>query len=426
MTKFYTFAAILLAGCTTTLTSKKVDSGFPLALSDVGSTYYLPKQTINVAITYELKSCEQAGAKMNISKSATINTSNSPDGNARFHVPAASLSSGNKTTSITVSTFDNGTLRSLGGTIDDRTSEIIGGIISTTGSVIRSASGLGVEFSTPPVNNTNCSDTLNIIVKDRDELMANLRKADRYTGVDEREGAIEALNRLIAATRVTRTIRYTPEPNPEILGDYHLVSQRFDTSSGTKAVLESWMKDSAKSKPTSSELLMTVICIGPGVDGGNKLTNDKNGCGAKTLLSLPILGSPSNDGLTYRDPKYVNVNICGKTCKDETIGRSQVALAQFGPWRSIKLTSKAFQDKNVMASWNNTGRLTSLTIGSSSSLEAIANTLNTSAESIRGTIGEVVTTDQEALNAEIALIRSQADLIEQQNRLNALQNSTTD
>ena len=445
-TTYLVSAAILLSGCTTTLNSKKIKQGDDA--SKVGSVYYLPQQTINVAVTYELQSCVDVDSASNvkINRRASVSTSNSPDGNAKFEVPVDSLSAGNKTTSLTLSTFDDGTLRSLGATIDDRTSEAIGGIVGSVGSIISTVSGISpVRASLNQNQNQDqdqvlgCSEDFKKIVKDREILNARLRNADSFKGEGERAGAIDALNRLTALTRYTRTIPFTPDPNEG--EDYKRVSGKFDNSEATENRLSEWLNKSDGSKKLIKEELKTAICIQPGLDGGKTIADTgKSPCGGNKLLdqSQPselldeddhTIGKndkiTANKGLVYRDPKSVAVLVCGGKC-DDIIGRGQVSLAQFGPWRYITLESKAFQDKNVMASWNNAGRLTSLTFGASSSLGAVATTLNTSAASIRTTVGELVTTDQEALNAEIALIRAQADLIEQRNRLDTLQNASTD
>ena len=417
-TKLFLSVAILLAGCTTTLTSKKLAPG--TGPDSVGSTYYLPQQTIRVAVTYELRSCE---GKADVTKTASITTTNGVDGSAKFHVPANTLSSGNKTTSLTVATFDDGTLRSLGATVDDRTSEIVGGVVGSAGSIARIATGVAFNDGT----SVNCSTDLNDIVAKRETLVKNLRDSNMFKGEGERAGAIEALNRLNAATRITRNISFTPNPNASAVDR---VSRVANTSMSTERALTNWLDGTnAKSRDNYiKQLLGTTICIRPGQDGGAKVTANPM-CGNDQLLIQDDVGNLPSSGLVYRDQKYVEVVVCNLTCGQNgsgIVGRQQVALAQFGPWRTIELTSKPFQDKNVMASWTSAGRLTSLTIGSSSSLEALANSLNTSATSIRETAGAIVTTDQEAINAEIALIRSQADLIEQQNRLEGLQNTTTD
>jgi len=406
--------------------------------TSVGNTYYLPRQTIRVAITYELTSCgsytdpekeESWVDKVEINKSATVSTANSIDSNAKFHIPTETLSSGNKTTSLTVTTLDDGTLRSLGATVDDRTSEIVGGAISSAGSIVRLAATGGV-FTASANPKPQCSDEFRKFVKSRDNLTQKLLDPYAFQGEGERVGAIEALSRLTALTRHTRNISFTPDPTDN--EPHKRVSRRFDTSASSKNRLGKWLNSNGAGLVDRE--LKTVICIRPGIDDGEKIPaidakaktkNNDNMCGGNTLLKQASPSKTKGTGLVYRDPKNVRVAVCGETCS-KIIGQGQVALAQFGPWRYIELTSKAFQDKSVMASWNAAGRLTSLTIGSSSSLEALANSLNTSAASVRETVGEVITTDQEALNAEIALIRSQADLIEQQNRLNTLQSISTD
>ena len=74
-----------------------------------------------------------------------------------------------------------------------------------------------------------------------------------------------------------------------------------------------------------------------------------------------------------------------------------------------------------MASWSQSGRLMSLTIGGSSSLEALTGALNSSTNTAREAISEIITTDIEQLNAEVAIVRAEADLLEQRARLLGLQ-----
>ena len=184
-------------------------------------------------------------------------------------------------------------------------------------------------------------------------------------GQGERAGAIEALNRLNAQTQLTRTISF--RPNPYQANAYERTSRSFNTSQSTENMLNSWLDGSGNAKTRVTELINTTICIRPGDDGGTKLKADKNGCLASTLLdqAVPTTINTPQLGMIYRDPKRVLVVVCNTTCgttaKPEIIARQQVALAQFGPWRSIRLTSKAFQDKSVMASWTSAGQMTSLT-----------------------------------------------------------------
>ena len=428
---------LLVTGCATSLTSKKVSLDEKVG---TGSNYYLPQQTIRIAITYELRSCT---SKPDITKQAAISTVNGIDSNAYFHVPSEDLASRFKTTSLTVATFDNGILRSLGATVDDRTSEIVGGIVGSAGSIARIASG--AAFSDDKIK---CSDAIKKTVKARDDLITKLRNAESFTGDGQRAGAIDALNRLNTQLRFVRNIEYLPNPNETV--DYLRVSKQFNESPSASNTLNSWLSGSEGNVGEMvAKLIATTVCIRPsGVDNA-VIVNSYHGCGQNSLLNQnstivprvpevpatdttqaipaqPATLKPPLTGLIYRQPKPVQVVVCNAVCDEPVIATQTVELAQFGPWRSIELTSKAFQDKNVMASWTSAGRLTSLTVGSASSLEALANTLNSSASSIRDTVGEVITTDQESLNAQIAITRAQADLIEQRNRLDALQTSVSD
>ena len=405
----FTTLFLLTTACTTNLKVQKIkESNF--SSIGTGIVYFLPQQSLNVAVTYAVQSC--ANGKANISRRAAITASNQADESAQFSILTSELSSRLKTTSLTVGTYDDGTLRSLGAEVNDRSAETLNGVVGAAASIARVVTGAALSSDAP------CSKMTEKYWAARTQLIEDLQNPTLYTDEDERASAVDVLSRLNASLSFVRNIAYTPNRAEKNVQDR--VSREFTKSGSTENMLKRWF-GVGNNDDLVTKLLNITICIHPGNDNDEKIAEEYRGCNGNSLLKIDELSSVPSDGLIYREPRRVRIVVCGDSCKDGTIGQATIALAQLGDWRSIELESKAFQNKNAMASWSQSGRLMSLTIGGSSSLEALTGALNSSTNTAREAISEIITTDIEQLNAEVAIVRAEADLLEQRARLLGLQ-----
>ena len=86
-----------------------------------------------VTVAYELKECTDAAARPQVraSRTVTVAPTTQPDDNERFYIPYASLRNWFKDTNITVESYDNQTLKSVAGTITDKSGDAITSIVSS-------------------------------------------------------------------------------------------------------------------------------------------------------------------------------------------------------------------------------------------------------------------------------------------------------
>jgi len=370
-------AMLALGACSTSLESRRVSANNFTGVGS-GATYFLPQQALRIAVTYEVRSC--TAGKADIRRSAVITAQNRPDDNARFAVSTSALASRFKTTSLTVGTYDDGTLQSLGATADDRSAEIIGGVVGTGASIARIAIGAGSSAAA-------CSVNTSAHVTARDMLINQLRDPTVLKDEDDRAAAVDQLARLNASLQMVRNITYVP--NASATDSWDRVSRSFDTSETTKEILERWLDNNdANYASNITNLQKTTVCIRPILSGEPTISTDHRDCGASKLVNVDVGMASPPSGIVYRDPRRILVVVCQDKCTetvddDGVIGRAVHSVVQLGTWRTIKLESKAFQDRNAMATWARTGQLTSLTIGASSSIEALASALNTSASTAR-------------------------------------------
>jgi len=447
---FIGISCLLISACTTTLTSKKLNSSN--LKNATGQTYMLPKQRLRFAVEYKLKDCKVTEAdRQNASKNgidlftrsvadvdvdATMTVDSIPDAEASFFVPVSSLSSGNKTTDITVTTSDMGILQNMNATIDDRSAETIGAIVQTAGNIAR--------LVTSGVSTGACSKEYFDFVETRKELIKKLRTDQSLVG-PARAAAVDSLSRLQTALRVQRTLTVVPgkteskssSQDPEKMLNLFTTNFNFSKAQNragyndAREEMVKWFQNDPDNN--LDRLLNTEIEFQLGIGGDNCSNIDST---VPSDFGLDCIGAERdiilikddlndyNNGVIYRDPLWLKVRACLTKCSTNNtniIPPTDIQLAQFGAWRKIGLKSKPFQDKNFMATWNANGRLTSLMYGSSASNEALFGALNTSTNSIRETIGTFQTTPLEDLTEELNEIRARADIIEQTNRLEALQ-----
>ncbi|MEO1242982.1 MAG: hypothetical protein AAFX54_13830 [Pseudomonadota bacterium] len=417
-------APIVLIGCTTQLETVHIAKGF--APSTEGASYYLPKQSLKIEITYELRECPTPPARVPpgssppqldavVKKTAIVTATNVLDAEARFVLAHKSLSSGNKSTELTISTYENGTIKSVGAKIDDRTSEIIGSTFETAGKVARLALG-GVAAS------LTCTDQARKTVSKRNELRRELMDPALYADEHERTAAVDAYNRMQEFLKIKRIFSFSP--NPTAAPQANRVSKLDDNRTGLNK-FNKWFANAANNADVK-KLNETALCIRVGVDGGDTLGAQPKIC--SKALKVDVGERPKEAGLAYRDPYNALVVICDEKCDangSNIIGAKSVQLAQFGDWRNLSLKSKPFQDRNVAANFSSAGRLISFTAGGSAALEALAGSLSKGVDAAASGVETSRSSDINKLNAELALTKAKADLIEQQQRLDLLEADTS-
>ena len=434
----------LLSGCTTKLATQHLSANVSGHGQD---TYFLPRQRINVTLTYSLLSCGQRYAEgpaigggteftwrstpdgLRIRKTAAISIANEADPNAHFAIDAEELSARTKTTELKLTTYDNGTIKSVGATIDDRAAEIISATVETGVKIART-----VLTGTASENN-ECRDRIRQRVADRNKLLADLRDPEQYTDEHERAAAVDALARLNQGLSFERRFSFAPDLQaPQDLATSPDVGPTYfrHHDSALMTIFDTrWLARRATTDGRKLDgFANTAVCVQAQPGFGEPLPDQPAYCKESLHVTASPPSKAAGDKLAFRSPLPVNIRVCAETCGDggSVLKATSTQIAQLGPWEYVTLISKAFQDRSIEVAFSAAGQRTSVTRGASADLEAIASALSSAAggaQQITEAVTSSIASETQAAEAEAARYKAQADAIEQRMRLEALQAADT-
>jgi len=137
--------SMLISACTH-LQAPDYDTAVTKASGPIASgwTYYLAQRAFHIEVAATLSACsisEDRRIKAEVVSSAAVSDRLLPDQDAVYVIDASALSGGTKTTSLAVSLFENGTLKSINVGAQDKSADIALNLIKTGLSVAAIASG---------------------------------------------------------------------------------------------------------------------------------------------------------------------------------------------------------------------------------------------------------------------------------------------
>lgn len=125
-------ASLPLAGCTTL----KVNPATSDPASRQGIAYFLPFSQFETKVTWAA-SCDETTKELSLTPKIEATAKNGPDPAALYVIDYASLSAFTKTSSVKVTFYDSGAIKSINAEADDRTAEILTKTISAVGKVAK-------------------------------------------------------------------------------------------------------------------------------------------------------------------------------------------------------------------------------------------------------------------------------------------------
>lgn len=402
-------AVVGLVGCTTSLTHEKLGPGAQPAKP--GFTYYLPRQRYAVVATYELKSCPDGAAgtaqPLEVSQSVTVTESPIADPAQFYSIPIDTLTSGWKTTSLTVTLYENQTLHTFGATVDDRTGAIVKSTLGSALSVARVLVGIPTAAAASQLCHPEIYKALDVVRDSRTKLMD--------PALDEKTRAGWTAAAVAARSALTITETYLFDPSDE-------KSDVIENPKGEK-VLKWFANPQLIGTAKRGEVLRYERTMSTGIRIQTKPS------GREELPS-----TLEKKGVIYREPFPVVIEVCAGPCTDrspEVLATMESHAAQFGRVAAIPLDNRAFEKNNLALSFAQNGRLESVTYGTESRLEKMAASVAESATSIEGFLAKEKAADDAAakeaagaelaaLKAEIELLKAKADKIEAEKRLTGL------
>lgn len=389
-------SVLLLAGCTTSLHHEKLNVGNQPKSPAVG--YFLPKQRYTVSATYELRSCPNANgtaaeksAPLILKQTATVAEASVTDTSEYYAVPLKTLTSGWKTTSLTISLYENGTLKSIGATADDQTGAVLTGIISTAASIARIA--VGAPTSLALVKPTLCTPDVYAALKTIQTSQAKLIDPN----LDDKVRANLAAAILSAKSVVTISKSYTFDPTR--------------------------ISPNGSGEPSKEELLTWfatpgLIAASPQKDEFSRTL--KTGFSVEEYPSTmqPVDPRYDGQGIIFREPTPILVKICTGICNDAKateLASLRTSSAQFGRYVVLPLKNRPFEKNNLSASFTAAGMPDTVAYGTESRLVKMAAALSTTATSVEDVASKARTTKEasaeKASTAEVSALKAQTDLL---------------
>lgn len=430
--------AALLTGCATELATVRVKSSD--AMPQAGAPYNLTFTQYEIAITRRLSACsrEVEGVTvkdMVVTFDASATRKEVRDPRREYVIDFLALRSFFKTTSITVEYHENGALKSVNATSDDKTAEFLSSIFASAGKVVGMSSPKAA-MAEPPDPDAGCSrkiaDRLASVpglegqvkaktkelefVKSELERLTEMGKAmGRAWGPKERT---ELAAQISAMYKLNRELAKVNESLKNALSDlsfsttvkWPLDGETFGASTAlfpplTETDLKKW------GRPTKANLAELTSSTGVWVnlvamtDIGRKRPCVNNVCMDDEVA-----------GLKYRMPAPGLLLLCSsakcQSTKDpDVIASDDGLVSQLGPVLSLPLKNYPFMNQSIEATFNNAGQPTKLGYKSDAAAEKVASSFGALVdEVVKVKEARKPKTELEKLKEETELLKAQAEL----------------
>ena len=426
-------ATLALQGCTT-LNAVPVKSG---KMTVQGAPYNLTFTQYDLTIKRRLVSCVKDADKplapgaqpvsdVKIQTIVGATRKEARDPAREYVIDFAALRSFFKTTEVAVEYYDNGALKSVNATVDDKTAEFLKSSISVAAKVAMLSAGAGGDGT------QGCSqevrDALVAGGKAEKELKAKTALLTRLTEVLERRVAVasalgptrNATERQAMANEVTAVFNAKAQVDAEQAKvDAYL--KRF-----TLTTTRTWPKDGVSFsdelvKPLTSDDVRDWVSLGDAgvhalMDTGVWVRLTSDSASAKHVLCDVLSCIPSEDapGLKYRVAMPGTLQACSNaTCAgDEAeLFKDTGLFSQLGPIMTLPLRNYPFMTQTVVLTMNEAGQPTKLGYRSEAGAQKAMDTLNTFVDEY----GKV--RQARKPKSELELVKEQTELLEAKAKL---------
>lgn len=414
---------VALFGCTTSLTHEPLPPD--VAQARPGFLYYLPKQSFAITVTYELTGCPDRNStveaerneEFTVVQKATIVESSVPDPTQHYYIPYEDLDSLLKNTTFTASIYPNGTIKSIGATVEDRSAQIIKNIVGTAVSVAKMSMGANAAANAVAVS--LCSPSTYMALRASQKAQALL--LDPAVTDKDRAAAAAVLVTAKTGLQYSRTEVFSPANRTEL-------RTRID---GSLAV-QSWLNYQAEGytpKSTDEKFPDEIKKLIEGNYFARHLITEVSLTPDLPEAPKPVVKS-SNDGVVFREPARGILKVCRLYCGsgDPPLVVHEAWLGQLGRYSVVSLRNGVFDKNTVTMAFAPNGQMESLSYGSESRLEKISGALNDAAAQAQSLLTSKNAADKaradaaagaelSSIKAETDLLKAKGDKIEAQRRL---------
>ena len=428
-------AAVLLGGCTTSLSSNVTMPGASNALLS-GFTYQLPYAQFDIQSVRRLTACPGVADADDYAFSLEVTSTRRFAAGADVTLDYAALSAPTKTTTFSAAQHENGMLRTVNAAADDRTGPVIENVV--TGISRIALAGAGVAPSARAPAETPCS-----ILEEATRLEQEIKDATKSvkearTDVEEIEAFREArgeLNDTRAQQLVDarRTLRTRSAALAELVERYNRLLEKITIRSTylwpsapetTEAVLELPPREAAfvlaaldgrqpLYRQIEPELRIIATLTGPNNRQTSSFT-DLNGAHGGPIYVTPAQGRMR---LCQTSATVTNPAACRTVGTPDVLLEQLTNLPQFGRFVELRLSNGPFENNSLTATFREDG---SLVEGSFQSQRAAAEAASTTFANIANTV-QATTARIEAADAAHDAAVAQAELTDLQRQQTIMQ-----
>ena len=368
----------IVNGCTTNLTHQKLENS---KLEDQGFSYYLPKQSYTLKIDYELKGCPAKRSPM-FAQTVTLSEESIADPSEHYFIPLATLTSGWKTTSLSVETYSNKTLHTFGAEADDKTGEVLKTIVSIATGIATTTLSAPLWQEGKPVP-MECSE-------DAKKLLSKIKKEkdSLETLTDQKKIEVATAKILNYRDKLKFDQTYSFEPTTK-----NLSFQETPLPEAYESLIKNPQHADFVAYPDSLKTEVKILA---------PLTNDEPAA------------MNDNDGIIFRDPAFSKISICTPDCKlkENTLSESNTQISQLGQKVRFSLKNGPFMKNNLSLTFSEIGRLEKATYGNESTVDKALSAANGAESSISDYVQKSKSANQadKSANSEVGQLKASNEL----------------
>ncbi len=436
----------LTAGCATDLDAVRLGSSAAPPIA--GAPYNLSFTQYEVTVTRRVGACSTPNpsggpdiAGLKIAFDAKISSKEVPDPKRHYVIDLQSLQSAWKVSSIVVEYHENGTLKSINASADDRSAQAISAIVTSIGKIVVAGAGAaGVGSGC----NQDTQETLDKVKAQESEIRKLTARQERMTKqLEAMRTSAAALGDAWSATErqlFSDQIALVHKESTELADKQEELSQLLRKISNVEKF--TWPLDgSTTESPGTLIPLLSEKQLDSwgsvGVDEAElKAFQAKTGVYAKLTSAIdygkdPCLPGCKDDGVRgvkYRMPVMGTLLLCSAPAcaKGDVIATSSGPISQLGTVFSLPLHSPMFSKKVVEATFNDAGKPLKLGVRSeTATAEVAASAFGGMLDTALSVRDKTVTTELERMQQKTAFLKAQAELAAAEKALIPASNSDT-
>lgn len=422
----------MIQGCTSKITSSRVTSISPIKPVE-GIVYSLPKAEFTVNTSFVITECKLIDKnQLSFKYEELDNVAYSPvsDLSNMYVIDLKEYSKASKESNLEIELHDNGAIKSINSTVEDKTGDIVVDLAKTAGTIALYAAApeaaLTMGVLSAPQKMVRAPEPLPLCTKAVEQAIEARPAAEK---------ALEKAQESVAAQlKAFKTMREQNATDASLNSQYKKLWALNEDLKRKQKIYDDLMADvTISASKTFSDSYSELI--EPSDKAFERKINDKDylpqikdqlkrrfTVGGRNVgaLKQEADGGDAIEGILYRQPTKVQLKICNEYNSLNCALEEEKSIPGIGVLASLPFFNKAFQTNALEAVFNDQGMLTRVKYTANSTAKAMSETAGKLADEYKDyRLGRAEITKAEA-EGKLAAIQSQIDL---QNKIKQLKQS---